>query len=348
MSGVGDATRRRTAQENRAEVPASPLTAVVSGEPCGGMASLHPRMAAPFDEEACPSPPRRPSCCLALATTAGAQTLSNSYFKAQIGTNGEISSLQLTGDAFPTNYVLNATNARRAEHRRPRVGGRADVHLSAERRRLDHRAHQPVGRRPRHHHRHQLGHRHLPELGQRQGGEELQARRDLRAGERLPLLADYRHQHQHADDGDGRLRVAAAVQRVLEPGQRRHLRDADRLSLVHRQQQLVHHRRAAERRRPLHLDDAGSDDRRRVRVHGQLGARASTPAAPGPRAAARPPGRTGSTSFTSTRTSSRAPTAATCRTPASRWPRAPARPTASSSSTSPATPTSRTASTAKG
>ena len=48
---------------------------------------------------------------LAFATGAEAQTLSNSYFKAQIGTNGEISSLQLTGDAFPTNYVLNATNA---------------------------------------------------------------------------------------------------------------------------------------------------------------------------------------------------------------------------------------------
>jgi hypothetical protein len=47
----------------------------------------------------------------AFATGAGAQTLSNSYFKAQIGTNGEISSLQLTGDAFPTNYVMNATNA---------------------------------------------------------------------------------------------------------------------------------------------------------------------------------------------------------------------------------------------
>ncbi len=47
----------------------------------------------------------------AFATGAGAQTLSNSYFKAQIGTNGEISSLQLTGDTFPTNYVLNATNA---------------------------------------------------------------------------------------------------------------------------------------------------------------------------------------------------------------------------------------------
>jgi len=48
---------------------------------------------------------------LAVATGAGAQTLSNSYFKAQIGTNGEISSLQLTGDAFPTNYVMNVTNA---------------------------------------------------------------------------------------------------------------------------------------------------------------------------------------------------------------------------------------------
>jgi len=48
---------------------------------------------------------------LAPAGAARAQALSNSYFKAQIGSNGEISSLQLTGDAFPTNYVLNATNA---------------------------------------------------------------------------------------------------------------------------------------------------------------------------------------------------------------------------------------------
>jgi hypothetical protein len=48
---------------------------------------------------------------LAVAAGADAQTLSNSYFKAQIGTSGELSSLQLTGDAFPTNYVMNATNA---------------------------------------------------------------------------------------------------------------------------------------------------------------------------------------------------------------------------------------------
>ena len=47
----------------------------------------------------------------ALSIDAAAQTLSNSTFNAQIGSNGEISSLQLTGDAFPTNYVLNATNA---------------------------------------------------------------------------------------------------------------------------------------------------------------------------------------------------------------------------------------------
>ncbi|HXU62693.1 MAG TPA: DUF5695 domain-containing protein, partial [Polyangia bacterium] len=46
-----------------------------------------------------------------LAVAAHAQTLSNSAFKATIGSNGEISSLQLTGDAFPTNYVMNATNA---------------------------------------------------------------------------------------------------------------------------------------------------------------------------------------------------------------------------------------------
>ncbi|HVT09665.1 MAG TPA: DUF5695 domain-containing protein, partial [Polyangia bacterium] len=46
-----------------------------------------------------------------ICGTANAQVLSNGTFKATVGTNGEISSLQLTGDTFPTNYVLNATNA---------------------------------------------------------------------------------------------------------------------------------------------------------------------------------------------------------------------------------------------
>ncbi len=47
----------------------------------------------------------------AVAEGAAAQTLSNGTFNVQVGGNGEISSLQLTGDAFPTNYVMNATNA---------------------------------------------------------------------------------------------------------------------------------------------------------------------------------------------------------------------------------------------
>jgi hypothetical protein len=47
----------------------------------------------------------------ALPTNASALTLANSTFNVQTGTNGEISSLQIVGDAFPTNYVLNATNA---------------------------------------------------------------------------------------------------------------------------------------------------------------------------------------------------------------------------------------------
>ncbi|WP_420852197.1 DUF5695 domain-containing protein [Paenibacillus hamazuiensis] len=42
---------------------------------------------------------------------AYAYTLSNSYFNVQTGSNGEITSLQLTGDTYPTNYVMNATNA---------------------------------------------------------------------------------------------------------------------------------------------------------------------------------------------------------------------------------------------
>ena len=46
-----------------------------------------------------------------VPTAAGAVTLSNDKFKVTIGSNGEVSSLQLTDDAYPTNYVLNATNA---------------------------------------------------------------------------------------------------------------------------------------------------------------------------------------------------------------------------------------------
>ena len=46
-----------------------------------------------------------------LASRASAQTLTNSNFNVKIGTNGEINSFQLAGDAFPTNYVLNGANA---------------------------------------------------------------------------------------------------------------------------------------------------------------------------------------------------------------------------------------------
>jgi MYXO-CTERM domain-containing protein len=45
------------------------------------------------------------------AGTATAATLTNDVFNVEIGKNGEVSSLALVGDAFPTNYVLNATNA---------------------------------------------------------------------------------------------------------------------------------------------------------------------------------------------------------------------------------------------
>lgn len=46
-----------------------------------------------------------------LPNLASANPMSNSYFNIETGSNGEISSLKLTGDAFPTNYVLNAANA---------------------------------------------------------------------------------------------------------------------------------------------------------------------------------------------------------------------------------------------
>jgi hypothetical protein len=49
--------------------------------------------------------------CLGFAAKASAATLSNGTFNVRIGNNGEFSSLELVGDAFPTNYVLNATNA---------------------------------------------------------------------------------------------------------------------------------------------------------------------------------------------------------------------------------------------
>ncbi|WP_079409464.1 DUF5695 domain-containing protein [Paenibacillus ferrarius] len=42
---------------------------------------------------------------------AYANTLSNSTFNVQTGTNGEITSLKLTGDTFATDYVMNGTNA---------------------------------------------------------------------------------------------------------------------------------------------------------------------------------------------------------------------------------------------
>jgi MYXO-CTERM domain-containing protein len=48
---------------------------------------------------------------MSATTAAGAATLSNKVFNVQIGGSGEISSLQIAGDAFPTNYVLNAGNA---------------------------------------------------------------------------------------------------------------------------------------------------------------------------------------------------------------------------------------------
>nr|WP_233566685.1 DUF5695 domain-containing protein [Cohnella endophytica] len=48
---------------------------------------------------------------IALPKLASAYTISNTNFNVQTGSNGEITSLQLVGDSFPTNYVMNATNA---------------------------------------------------------------------------------------------------------------------------------------------------------------------------------------------------------------------------------------------
>ncbi|WP_019909535.1 DUF5695 domain-containing protein [Paenibacillus sp. HW567] len=46
-----------------------------------------------------------------FARPAYAYDLSNSTFQISTGSNGDISSLKLTGDNFPTNYVMNASNA---------------------------------------------------------------------------------------------------------------------------------------------------------------------------------------------------------------------------------------------
>ena len=46
-----------------------------------------------------------------LAPLASAQTLTNEKLSAEIGSQGEIRSLTLANDAFPTNYVMNASNA---------------------------------------------------------------------------------------------------------------------------------------------------------------------------------------------------------------------------------------------
>lgn len=48
---------------------------------------------------------------LVLPGSVWAYTLSNSNYNVQTGTNGEITSIQIVGDSFPTNYVMNATNA---------------------------------------------------------------------------------------------------------------------------------------------------------------------------------------------------------------------------------------------
>ncbi|MHA7967632.1 DUF5695 domain-containing protein [Paenibacillus sp. CAU 1782] len=46
-----------------------------------------------------------------LPLAASALTISNSTFDVTTGNHGEISSLRIIGDSFPTNYVMNGTNA---------------------------------------------------------------------------------------------------------------------------------------------------------------------------------------------------------------------------------------------
>jgi hypothetical protein len=51
------------------------------------------------------------SSLAAFALSAHAVTISDANFSVEIGTYGEIASLKLVGDAFPTDYVMNATNS---------------------------------------------------------------------------------------------------------------------------------------------------------------------------------------------------------------------------------------------
>lgn len=46
-----------------------------------------------------------------LAASAAAVRISDTNFVVEIGTHGEISSLKIVGDAFPTDYVMNAANS---------------------------------------------------------------------------------------------------------------------------------------------------------------------------------------------------------------------------------------------
>src|SRR5262249_4295331 len=62
---------------------------------------------------------------MAWAATASGASISSGTFTVQTGNFGEISSLQIVGDTFPTNYVINATNA-------PSLAGSADHHWFGE------------------------------------------------------------------------------------------------------------------------------------------------------------------------------------------------------------------------
>lgn len=48
---------------------------------------------------------------VAIPKAASAYTISNGNFQVATGNHGEITNLQIVGDSFPTNYVMNATNA---------------------------------------------------------------------------------------------------------------------------------------------------------------------------------------------------------------------------------------------
>jgi hypothetical protein len=53
--------------------------------------------------------------------------MENDYFTVETGEYGQITSLKIKNDEYPTNYVLSPTNASAQKHSRASMAWRADV-----------------------------------------------------------------------------------------------------------------------------------------------------------------------------------------------------------------------------